>query len=285
MSKSIVAKLGLLVAASMILLAASLAFLAQRGVDQMSRSVEQVAERMLNEDIKNKNANDERSAETYGKAMSGYLASIAATPLWDFDEESLQNYAKDMLNVPNVAYAAIFAADGAPMAGEKKEAAHIKAFTSDILREGKTIGSVEIGLDTTYLAELTKASEQTRDQLIASFSAEASDAESAIVRRILLFAIGIVAAVLLLNVIGLLRVVGPAALDDRRGPRPRRGRGRPYRLDRRQDERRSGTTGHVHESVHREAGPPGDRRDRNSPQGRGRNPDALGPLRKVDGLH
>ena len=209
MSKSIVAKLGLLVAASMILLAASLAFLAQRGVDQMSRSVEQVAERMLNEDIKNKNANDERSAETYGKAMSGYLASIAATPLWDFDEDSLQNYAKDMLNVPNVAYAVIFAADGASMAGEKKEGAHIKAFSADIIREEKTIGSVEIGLDTTYLAELTKASEQTRDQLIASFSAEASDAESAIVRRILLFALGIVAAVLVLNVVGLLRVVAP----------------------------------------------------------------------------
>ena len=208
-SKSIVAKLGLLVAASMILLAASLAFLAQRGVDQMSRSVEQVAERMLNEDIKNKNANDERSAEAYGKAMSGYLASISATALWDFDEESLRNYAKDMLNVPNVAYAVIFAADGASMAGEKKEAAHVKAFTADILREGKTIGSVEIGLDTTYLAELTKASEQTRDQLIASFSNEAAEAEGSIIRRILLFSLGIVSLVLILNVLGLLRVVAP----------------------------------------------------------------------------
>lgn len=209
MSKSIVAKLGLLVAVSMIVLAGSLAFLAQRGVDQMSRSVEQVAERMLNEDIKNKNANDERSAETYGKAMSGYLASIAGTPLWDFNEESLQDYARDMLNVPNVAYAVINAADGSPIAGEKKEGPNFRPFAADILREGKTIGSVEIGLNTTYLAELTQASEQTRDQLIASFSAEAAEAEGSIIRRILFFALGIVSLVLLLNVIGLLRVVAP----------------------------------------------------------------------------
>ncbi len=208
-SKSIVAKLGLLVAVSMIVLAGSLAFLAQRGVDQMSRSVEQVAERMLNEDIKNKNANDERSAETYGKAMSGYLASIAGTPLWDFNEESLQDYARDMLNVPNVAYAVINAADGSPIAGEKKEGPNFRPFAANILREGKTIGSVEIGLNTTYLAELTQASEQTRDQLIASFSAEAAEAEGSIIRRILFFALGIVSLVLLLNVIGLLRVVAP----------------------------------------------------------------------------
>ncbi len=193
----------------MIVLAGSLAFLAQRGVDQMSRSVEQVAERMLNEDIKNKNANDERSAETYGKAMSGYLASIAGTPLWDFNEESLQDYARDMLNVPNVAYAVINAADGSPIAGEKKEGPNFRPFAADILREGKTIGSVEIGLNTTYLAELTQASEQTRDQLIASFSAEAAEAEGSIIRRILFFALGIVSLVLLLNVIGLLRVVAP----------------------------------------------------------------------------
>ncbi|HRX27646.1 MAG TPA: hypothetical protein P5219_12565, partial [Aminivibrio sp.] len=118
MSKSIVAKLGLLVAVSMILLAGSLAFMAQRGVDQMSSSVERVAEEMLNEDIQNKNANDERSAQAYGEAMSGYLAVISATPLWDFNEESLKDYAKDMLNVPNVAYAVIYAQDGSKMAGE-----------------------------------------------------------------------------------------------------------------------------------------------------------------------
>ena len=209
MSKSIVAKLGLLVAFSMILLAGSLAFMAQRGVDQMSSSVERVAEQMLNEDIQNKNANDERSAQAYGEAMSGYLATISATPLWDYNEESLKDYAKDMLNVPNVAYAVIYAQDGSKMAGEKKEGAAARPFTAEILREGKKIGSVEIGLDTAYLTELTRASEKTRDQLIASFSVQAAEAEAAVVRKILLFALGIVTLVLLLNVIGLLRVVAP----------------------------------------------------------------------------
>jgi len=208
-SKSIVAKLGLLVAVSMILLAGSLAFMAQRGVNQMSSSVERVAEKMLNEDIQNKNANDERSAQAYGEAMSGYLAVISATPLWDFNEESLKDYAKDMLNVPNVAYAVIYAKDGSKMAGEKKEGAAFRPFTAEILREGNKIGSVEIGLDTGYLTELTRASEKTRDQLIASFSAQAAEAEAAVTRRILFFALGIVTAVLILNVIGLLRVVAP----------------------------------------------------------------------------
>ncbi len=138
-----------------------------------------------------------------------YLAAISATPLWDFNEESLKAYAKDMLNVPNVAYAVIYAQDGSKMAGEKKEGPAVRPFSAEILREGNTIGSVEIGLDTGYLTELTRASEKTRDQLIASFSAQAAEAEAAVIRRILLFALGIVAVVLILNVIGLLRVAPP----------------------------------------------------------------------------
>ena len=209
MSRSIVAKLGLLIAAGLIVLACSLAFLAQRGVDNMSCSVEEVAAKMLNDDIQNKNANDERSAEAYGEAMSGYLASISATPLWDFNEDSLRDYAADMLTVPNVAYAVIYDSSNAPIAGEKLENEHTRAFTAEIMRAGKKIGAVEVGLDTTYLAELTRASEKTRDQLIDSFSKEASASQRAIVRRISMMALTIAVAVMIINVAVLLRVVAP----------------------------------------------------------------------------
>ncbi|MDI9369592.1 MAG: methyl-accepting chemotaxis protein [Synergistaceae bacterium] len=209
MSKSIVAKLGLLIAAGLVVLAGSLAFLAQRGVFTMSCSVEEVAVKMLNDDIENKNANDERSAQGYGEAMSGYLASISATPLWDFNEESLRDYAADMLTVPNVAYAVIYDDSDSPMAGEKLENELTRPFTADIMRAGKKIGSVEVGLDTTYLAELTKASERTRDELIESFSKEADASQKAIGRRISLMAFAIAVVVMILTVIMLLRVVAP----------------------------------------------------------------------------
>lgn len=208
-TRSIVAKLGLLAAAGLVVLAFSLALLAQRGVGRLAETVEAVAVRMLNDDIENKNANDERSAEGYGAAMSGYLASISATPLWDFNEESLKDYAKDMLSVPNVAYAVIMGPDGSAMAGDRIEREGVRPFVADIMREGDKIGSVEVGLDTTYLADLTRASEMTRDQLIATFSSEAAADESTIVRHIAMMAAGLATLVLALNVIGLLRVVSP----------------------------------------------------------------------------
>ncbi|MCF4114115.1 MULTISPECIES: methyl-accepting chemotaxis protein [Dethiosulfovibrio] len=209
MSRSIVSKLGVLTAFSLILSIGALAFVAIRGVENMSLSVGSVAERMLNEDIENKNAMNAKGAEDYGKAMSSYLAWISAAPLWNFNEESLMDYAAGMLEVPNVAYAVIYDDGGAIAAGEKPEGDGFSSFKADIVHEEEVIGSVEVGLDLSYLGDLRKGSEETRDHLIAEFNRQASETERAIRNRTVTISIVLLSAVLALNVFVLLRVASP----------------------------------------------------------------------------
>ncbi|EFC91351.1 methyl-accepting chemotaxis sensory transducer [Dethiosulfovibrio peptidovorans DSM 11002] len=209
MSRSIVSKLGVLTAFSLILSIGALAFVAIRGVGNMSLSVGSVAERMLNEDIENKNAMSAKGAEDYGKAMSSYLAWISAAPLWNFNEESLSDYAAGMLEVPNVAYAVIYDDGGAVAAGEKPEGRGFSPFKADIVHEGEVIGSVEVGLDLSYLGDLKKGSEETRDHLIAEFNRQASETERSIRNRTVTISIVLLSAVLALNVFVLLRVASP----------------------------------------------------------------------------
>ena len=209
MFKSIVSKLGVLVALSMIVLTGSILFAVLSGCGSMSRSVESVAETMLNEDIENKNARDQQSAEDYGKAMSHYLAWIAAAPLWNFNEESLTDYAAGMLKVPHVAYAVIYDESGSAAAGEKKENSKIHSFSAEIFHEGKVIGKVEVGVDTTYLEALAKENQTTRENLIASFSVQAATVSSRIVRSIVFLALGMAILILGANVFGLFRVASP----------------------------------------------------------------------------
>ncbi|SMG23594.1 methyl-accepting chemotaxis protein [Dethiosulfovibrio salsuginis] len=209
MSKSIVSKLGVLIALSMIVLAGSLAFVAIKGVDRMSQSVEAVAERMLNDDIKNKNESDERAADGYGRAMSTYLAWISAGPLWDFNDAALNEYAEGMLSVPNVSYSVIYDDKGSPLAGEVKAGDSVKAFEAPIMHDGKRIGSVEVGLNIAYLEDLRLASVATKDQLISSFSSEAAQTQSSITGRIAFIAVAVFTGVLILNVLLLLRVASP----------------------------------------------------------------------------
>ena len=209
MFKSIVAKLGVLVALSMVVLTGALLFATLKGCQSLSQSVENVAETMLNQDIENKNARDQQSAAEYGKAVSQYLAWIAAAPLWNFNEESLSDYAAGMLEVPNVAYAVIYDDGGSAAAGEKKEGAKIRPFRTDISHGGKVIGTVEIGLNTAYLDVLGQENLKTKDNLIATFNSQAASVSTTIFRNILFIALGVMVLVLLVNLFGLFRVASP----------------------------------------------------------------------------
>ncbi|HOO63391.1 MAG TPA: methyl-accepting chemotaxis protein [Synergistaceae bacterium] len=209
MFRSIVSKLGVLVALSMIVLTGAILFATLQGCRSMSSSVESVADTMLAQDIENKNVRDQESAEDYGKAMSHYLAWIAAAPLWNFNEESLSDYAAGMLEVPNVAYAVIYDDSGSAAAGEKVEGAKIRSFTADISHEGDVIGTVEIGVDTTYLEALARENEITKANLIASFNSQAASVSRSIVKNIVFIAIGIVVIILIVNVLGLFQVASP----------------------------------------------------------------------------
>ena len=217
MSRSIVARLALLTALSMILLGGSLSFLAHRGVRELSNSMEKTTEGILNEDIRNKMVNDEAAAEIYGKAMAGYLAWIALPPLWDFNYKTLSDYAAGMLSVPNVLAAVIYREDGSIAAGEpwnldeasRKNGENAKTFTSDIVRNGEKIGSVQIVLSTLHLEHLRRKSEATKQELFASFTTNTAAAEDSVLRKMLFLSAFALFVLLILNTLNILNMVAP----------------------------------------------------------------------------
>ena len=214
MSRSIVTRLALFMIMGMLVLGGALAFLARRGVDQLSRAMESTTDRILDEDIRNKVLNDEHTAEVYGKAMAGYLAWIALPPLWDYNYKTLSDYAAGMLSVPNVLAAVIYNEDGSIAAGEmtigsKNGGRDSRTFTSDIVRKGEKIGSVELVLSTAHLEFMRKKSEATREELLASFKANTAATEQSVARRMLLLSGAILAALLALITFSIIKLVAP----------------------------------------------------------------------------
>lgn len=214
MSRSIVTRLALFMIMGMLVLGGALAFLARRGVDELSRAMESTTDRILDEDIRNKVLNDEQTAEAYGQAMAGYLAWIALPPLWDYNYKNLSDYAAGMLNVPNVLAAVIYKEDGSIAAGEmmigtKNGGKDSRVFTSDIVREGQKIGSVELVLSTAHLEQLRQKSEETREELFASFKANTAATEQSVMRRMFLLSAVILAALLALITFSIIKLVAP----------------------------------------------------------------------------
>ncbi|HRV99069.1 MAG TPA: hypothetical protein P5201_10780, partial [Aminobacteriaceae bacterium] len=214
MSRSIVTRLALFMIMGMLVLGGALAFLARMGVDELSRAMESTTDRILDEDIRNKVLNDEQTAEAYGQAMAGYLAWIALPPLWDYNYKNLSDYAAGMLNVPNVLAAVIYKEDGSIAAGEmmigsKNGGKDSRVFTSDIVREGQKIGSVELVLSTAHLEQLRQKSEETREELFASFKANTAATEQSVMRRMFLLSAVILAALLALITFSIIKLVAP----------------------------------------------------------------------------
>ncbi len=214
MPKSIVSRLALLMILSLIVLGGSLTYLARRSVGELSRAMETTADRILNEDIRNKTANDEQAAEAYGKAMAGYFAWIALPPLWDLDYQTLSGYAVGMLNVPDVLSALIYKEDGSIAAGElwlgsKSGGKNTRVFTSDIVREGLKIGSVEIVLSTAHLERMREKSEAMKQELFASFTTTTAASERSVLRRMLLISASALFVLLVLNTLSILNMVAP----------------------------------------------------------------------------
>jgi len=214
MSRSIVTRLALYIILSMLVLGGALAFLARRGVDELSRAMESTADRILDEDTRNKARNNEQTAQAYGKAMAGYLAWIALPPLWDYNYKTLSDYAAGMLTVPDVLAAVIYKEDGSIAAGEmmigsKNGGNDSRVFTSDIVREGEKIGSVELVLSTAHLEHMRRKSEETRKEFFDSFKANTAATENSVMRRILLLSAAILAAILALITFSILKMVAP----------------------------------------------------------------------------
>jgi len=157
MKNSLVSKLAALIVLGILVLAAVLLFLARSGSQDMLRATSGVADRMLTEDIQNKNQANQESAATYGASMAQYLAFISASPLCNLQEELLKEYAQGMLQLPNLAYAVVYDDGNKAVAGEKKEGgAGVQVFTHGVVYDGKSIGQVEVGLATDHLEAALK---------------------------------------------------------------------------------------------------------------------------------
>ena len=210
MKNSIVSKLAALIVLGILVLAAALLFLARSGSQDMLRATSGVADRMLTEDIQNKNQANQESATTYGTSMAQYLAFISASPLWNLQEELLKEYARGMLQLPNLAYAVVYDDGNKAVAGEKKEGgAGVQVFTHGVVYDGKSIGQVEVGLATDHLEAALKKNEQVKTDLISTFEKEAQGAQSALVSRLGITAAAIAVVLLVVSLLVLFRIAKP----------------------------------------------------------------------------
>ncbi len=210
MKGSIVSKLATLIVVGILVLAAGLLFLVRSGTRDMLAAVSSVADKMLTEDIQNKNQGDQDAAATYGKSMAQYLAFIAASPLWNLQEDLLKEYAKGMLQLPNLAYAVVYDDTGKAVAGEKRDGGtKIQAFTYSVTYDSKTIGKVEVGLATAYLEAASQKNEQVKTNLISTFAKDAGEAQASLVNRLGITAVGIAAVLLVVSLLVLFRIAKP----------------------------------------------------------------------------
>ena len=210
MKGSIVSKIATLIVVGILVLATALLFLVRSGTQDMLATVSGVADTMLTEDIQNKNQGNQESAATYGKSMAQYLAFISASPLWNLQEDLLKEYAKGMLQLPNLAYAVVYDDSGKAVAGEKKDqGAKVQSFTYSVVYDSKTIGKVDVGLATAYLEAASQKNEQVKTDLIATFEKQAGAAQSSLVNRLGFTAVGIAAVLLVVSLLVLFRIAKP----------------------------------------------------------------------------
>ena len=210
MKGSIVSKLATLIVVGILVLATALLFLVRSGTQDMLATVSGVADTMLTEDIQNKNQGNQESAATYGKSMAQYLAFISASHLWNLQEDLLKEYAKGMLQLPNLAYAVVYDDSGKAVAGEKKDqGAKVQSFTYSVVYDSKTIGKVDVGLATAYLEAASQKNEQVKTDLIATFEKQAGAAQSSLVNRLGFTAVGIAVLLLVVSLLVLFRIAKP----------------------------------------------------------------------------
>ena len=194
MFKGIVVKFGLLVACILLVLTGSLLLVTQEGFRKMSRSVESITETMLQKDILHKNLRDREAAEAYGNAVTQYLAETATPHLWNFSYESLEGAAQGVLKVPHVVYGAIYNDDGELLEESERfstQRREVKIFRQSILYQKTFIGSVEIGLDISYLQSLREENETVKENLIASFRRQTGETQKNIIRNNVIAALAI----------------------------------------------------------------------------------------------
>ncbi len=194
MFKGVVVKFGLLVTCIILVLTGSLLLVTRTGFQEMSESVETITETMLQKDILHKNLRDREAAEAYGNAVTQYFSWIAAPHLWNFNYASLQEAAEGVLEVPHVVYGALYDETG-KIQGASQELSvpeeEIRTFQQNILYQGTSIGSAEIGVNISYLQDLQRENEVVKENLIASFRHQTGEIQKNIIRNNVVVALAI----------------------------------------------------------------------------------------------
>lgn len=181
--KTVVSKITLLIGLSVITTGISLSALSLREGDSLVRSMTDTADQILHQDLQNKMKNDALSSEMYGKAMLDYMARITLPPLWDLNYKTLKDYADSMIKVPEVVAVAIYGENGAIIAGEdisdvvQRPPAGVKAFSSEIIREGEKIGAITIWLGLDRIKARKVDNERIKGLLITSFQRSSHEAK------------------------------------------------------------------------------------------------------------
>ncbi len=98
-----------------------------------------------------------------GENLSKFLAGIAAEPILSFNFSYLENYVRDIsAGDETIVYAVVLDKSGSPITHQKAEPADKKElleFTSPILQNNETIGTIKIGFTT---ANINKALQRSR---------------------------------------------------------------------------------------------------------------------------
>lgn len=195
MFKTLVSKIALLTGLSVIAIGISLSFLSLRESNRLVQSMTVTTDRILDQDVQNKIISDERSSETYGKAIIDYMTRIALPPLWDLNYEILKDYADSMIQVPDVVSVAIYDENGSVVAGKplSKEQLEspmdLKTFFSEIVKDGVKIGTISIWVSRNRMNDLKEGNERTKKLLMKSFQQGSDEAQALATSRMLIMSL------------------------------------------------------------------------------------------------
>jgi len=162
-------------------ISAGFLFLSSRSFDAVESNIIGMTDELLEEDIDNKNKKDAAFLKSYGENLAKYLSIISAPALWNFETDLVNSFASSLLQLPHIEYAIIYGENGDPQAGEKPDNVNmddILQYEQEIHHEDNFLGSVEIGMDRSYLESMEAESRETKETLLNTFSDKSKEITS-----------------------------------------------------------------------------------------------------------
>lgn len=171
---SIIFKLGLLIATGIILLSLILFFLSNTALSTLTDYLSKTTNSLLQQDFLKKSATDESALFTYGNALTEYLSYISSTAIWNFQFDLIEQYAKELLNLPDVSYVSVYDQDGNLIGGEKKEQPNVKVFKKIVYESEQKIGEIEVGINLYKLSQLSEENQNVKNSILNEFDSQSN---------------------------------------------------------------------------------------------------------------